>query len=306
MSSNSSKHTDVITETRPRANTRPQPPCHPLNTFVTVIKLMCGLSWQMKLYCTSALGTEVIFSSHIFQTLQVFPPLGQEETDTTLFVIWVTNDRPKSLSAVGRRVQTWKRTLLKEPGSRGESRDRLETFSAESKTRDGDKTRLSSSKPDPSAKIKATAVWRSASNSFPLHATSNKYLWVNNEAIRGLFCSFHLSLWYLEYYSRAETLATLGLSGPDWILGTRVMPLFSIPTLRRSLWYKDKTSYMSWGLTYWLSFVTGLWVSSEEGKEANKATFLYKSHKRTNAQLPLVNLKYTRSNFARCTMLNHK
>lgn len=52
-----------------------------------------------------------------------------------------------------------------------------------------------------------------------------------------------------------------------------------------------------WVLTYWLAFVIGLRVSS---------VLLKKSRKRTNAQLPLVNLKWTQSNCARCTMLKHK
>lgn len=59
-------------------------------------------------------GRGDIFVSHLSDVAD-FPPLGHVETDTTLFVIWVTNDRPESLSAAGQRVWTRKRALLKEP-----------------------------------------------------------------------------------------------------------------------------------------------------------------------------------------------
>lgn len=55
-------------------------PCHPLNTLVTVIELMCGLSWQMKLYCTSAPGPRWYFCLASFRRCRFFLPWGRKQT----------------------------------------------------------------------------------------------------------------------------------------------------------------------------------------------------------------------------------
>lgn len=79
-------------------------------------------------------------------------------------------------------------------------------------------------------------IWRSVSKSLPSDGASNKYLWANNEEIRG--CSARsvsvpgFGLWNTAWNPWAEPLAPLRLSGPEQIHSTTVMPLFSIPTLR--------------------------------------------------------------------------
>lgn len=79
--------------------------------------------------------------------------------------------------------------------------------------------------------------WRSVNKSLPLDAISNKYLWANNEEIRG--CSARsvsvpwFGLWNTAWNPWAEPLAPRRLSGPEQIHSTTVMPLCSIPMLLR-------------------------------------------------------------------------
>lgn len=71
-------------------------------------------------------------------------------------------------------------------------------------------------------------IWRSVSKSLLLDTVSNKYLWANNEEIRG--CSARsvsvpgFGIWNTAWNPWAEPLAPFRLSGPEQIHSTTVMP----------------------------------------------------------------------------------